>query len=919
MAKVKKKSKPKTHKCPHCSKRLSDKYSLDHHLQLHSDDKPFACTKCNATFKTKKYVSKHLRRVHKKATGHECEFCGKKFHFESLLQKHRLVHTDERPYKCKWCKKGFNSRYTLSGHILIHTNSKPFKCSYCEYSCRDSSTLRRHEERHRGQVPTYSCKICEKRFCKKSLLRYHVTEAHLNIDVKVVPCETCGKMFRNATALKVHVNQVHRRIFATKCAVCDRVVSSKHNMQQHMRSHVDLRPYTCTFDACGKTFKDKTALKKHEIIHYPDKQFKCKLCDRLFTRKHRLDRHKLQHKLKKKSVICDYCGVSFYNKSYLSNHIKRKHLHTERFVCDICDLVTYSKPGLIMHLKYHMTETDTQCRLCKKTYKTHASLKLHYWNTHCIQYKKRSRNIKKKQKELLKIDEDELDAVIKKEVASEDDTEYSKAVQAEEQNKARKGGATSEQPLEELFVKHILDRNQIPKKAPDPNLDQVMEETVQKKIRKLIRKSRRKKERIELEKVRRRYNRRMEMLMKKKEATPVEVESKKSEVTKIICEKDENGKLKFNVHQCYVCFTLCNSKEELLDHCQTHFDVCNATMLRKCPLCDFVSKISIKAHLKKSHNINIRMYTGNIKDKKSNSDGSRFYFDVKSKRIDKLEVIPSVKLLNRAALVELDRKNRESKDKIIATTKLVKKGEEWVVERRKMDLENYFIPKLNVEIPSNGDYCARMRALSVAAKKSGGKMLFPCDQCEKICRTLSALKLHIRRHDPNSKPFKPKVWKHKSATNTDNTKTTRVDSMKRYIKPKPIVSKHKCDPDLIKFYESNVRGDNIEFWQFLKIYNRMTKERVEDFSDLEKRIDFGIHTSISNDDDTGNGVSNNNETVKDIARTGKSNVKKCRKLKTAKVIRRILISKKEHERRNEIKKQMRETIVKMANDKHNIM
>ncbi|CAF4912994.1 unnamed protein product [Pieris macdunnoughi] len=180
-------------------------------------------------------------------------------------------------------------------------------------------------------------------------------------------------------------------------------------------------------------------------------------------------------------------------------------------------------------------------------------------------------------------------------------------------------------------------------------------------------------------------------------------------------------------------------------------------------------------------------------------------------------------------------------------------------------------------------------------------MLYPCDRCEKICQTLSALKLHYRRHDPNAKPFKPKVWKHKLKNNDKNPNNRNnivCDVTKRYVKPKPITNKHRCDPELIKFYESNITGDNIEFWQFLKIYNRMTRENIKDFSDLKNRTDFGIQP-VS---DVTSGTDNfNYKITKDVG-------KKKRKPQL-KVLRHILISKKEYKKRNEIKARLRQSLV----------
>lgn len=335
-------------------------------------------------------------------------------------------------------------------------------------------------------------------------------------------------------------------------------------------------------------------------------------------------------------------------------------------------------------------------------------------------------------------------------------------------------------------------------------------------------------------------------------------------------------------------------------------------MLRKCPLCDHVSKKSLGTHLLKIHKIKTKLYTGNIE-----GNGSNYYFNVNDKRIKKVEVIPSVKLLNKRAYVKLDEINRETKDKMISKTKLVRKGAEWIVEKEKLNVENYKIPKL-CEIKSNfnvgDDYCTRMKSLSVATKQNGGKMLYPCDKCEKICQTMSALKLHYRRHDPNAKPYKLTAWKHKLKFNkkeiTNDKSDAVCDTSKRYVKPKPITNKHKCDPKLMKFYETYIRGDNIEFWQFLKIYNRMTKEKIEDFSDLHNRTDFGIHTPCNNGNT--NIVIGTNTDHLDMANNNTDDNKKVSKFKRMKVFRHSLISKKEHKRRNKIKQTLRDRLAKIV-------
>lgn len=249
--------------------------------------------------------------------------------------------------------------------------------------------------------------------------------------------------------------------------------------------------------------------------------------------------------------------------------------------------------------------------------------------------------------------------------------------------------------------------------------------------------------------------------------------------------------------------------------------------------------------MKKKHKVIVKIPFNKIQDRK-NTEGSRYCYDVNGTIV---EVIPSIKILNKTASDEIDKKRRETNDKSIAKTKLVKKGNEWIIEKEAINIQFDEIPELtDIELHKckvTDDDVDRLGQLNYLAKKKGLKMMFPCFKCDKICQNFSALKLHKRRHEDNPKPFKPKVYKR--FAKPEVKKKVKLNTANRTAFPKPILNKHKCDAKLREFYETNIRGGDIEFWQFLKIFNKMDREKVNDFKDLEDRTDFGNHLDYYKD------------------------------------------------------------------------
>ncbi|CAH0602323.1 unnamed protein product [Chrysodeixis includens] len=1041
------KPKPTSYTCTDCGKKFANQGLWKAHTKLHTTEHPFKCELCSYTCKIKKYLSRHVKKVHTKPVGNQCTVCGKCFHYDCNLQKHMRVHTGEKPYKCKVCGKAFSSAYSLSGHKLIHTGEKPYQCAFCDYACRDNSTIRRHQERHMGISKEYPCTICKKIFKNKSTLQVHLDEVHFELDARKNPCQQCDKLFKTKASLRLHVNSIHNKANRVRCEICNAKVT-KNNMTSHLQGHVDVKPYKCSYKTCGRKFKRKGDLQKHAIIHYPSHQYQCSYCDRRFARKYRWWQHERLHESGDK-VECHYCGVTFKSKTYLGRHIKRAHgPDSKQYVCDVCQTVTYTRKGIVLHVKYgHGTAKDTICKICNKDHLKYLNLKEHYLQMHNIKYSL----LPKKKEDGIIIKEEPYELEITTEADIQTDTDFIYEVGMKREGEEVSTGMLSPQPAcpidsdsilysrkvlaedmtrsmhehDHFYIGRLAKRKEC-RVLPNPITDKIKEKKVKRSIEKLLSEVRVKKEWRAMEKLRREYNRRIKNAScgSKTESTSIRYfkkpENKKNKQNNEINDKDnvnddkdpkndeigdENNKnqemnitgdtneevgddtrndetvednddeqsvddddkndidyresdsendevnrnkIKFNTHQCYICFKLFKTKTDLKHHCKEHFDICNEKMLKKCPFCGYVTNLQITRHIRLVHNVFIELPYAKIKERNCDT-GSKYVF-----QIDKdceLEIIPSISNLNKLASMKIDEKNRKTKNVFLGTTKLIKKDKDWIVEKQPVNINSqYLLPEFTkddykkIKVIGEG-YLNRMKSLSFLAKKKGVKMLFPCYGCDKICLSMCALKLHSRKHESNPKAFKPKVWKNKILNCYNNNKKIKKKIQKVCVpkikikdvdfdvnnirevggkklninnavsltfdsqaKPNPVRNKHKCDKELIEFYENNIKGGDIEFWQFLKIFNKMSRENINDFQDLENRTDFGMHKMYNNSVSSNNNVNieagNTSESIASVDKV----VKKVRKTKN-KFTRAIMISKKEYMKRNLIKNEMRKRLM----------
>lgn len=185
-------------------------------------------------------------------------------------------------------------------------NKKQFECTLCSKILSTKDSLKKHSMLHTGEKP-YECVLCSKHFISKNSMITHM-EIHTReppvccsvcnnlIDVNIIAshiedhklkrfsCNDCGKLFRLKSELKKH-QIMHEDKIPHKCDVCGKQIDIKRNLIKHMMAHSDgvEKPYKCLYLNCEKSFSRKDHLTTHTRVHNGEKPYKCKYCENKFT------------------------------------------------------------------------------------------------------------------------------------------------------------------------------------------------------------------------------------------------------------------------------------------------------------------------------------------------------------------------------------------------------------------------------------------------------------------------------------------------------------------------------------------------------------------------------------------------------------------------------------------------------------
>ena len=210
-----------------------------------------------------------------------CGQCCAVFQFQGALSAHAACHSNERPFKCDRCGSTFRRRGNLSIHVQKHDKPAPYTCGDCGAVFSLYSKFRKHSASHLSDRVRSTCQMCGRAFRRTGEAG---SSGVVTVDDCLAVCNRCARSRKRSAGPAVKRSHM--------CEVCAASFRCKSHLQTHRLLHTGEKPFHC--DDCGRRFRQKSHVKTHKLKHHPKRRFfSCTKCDLKFDRKWELNLHSL--------------------------------------------------------------------------------------------------------------------------------------------------------------------------------------------------------------------------------------------------------------------------------------------------------------------------------------------------------------------------------------------------------------------------------------------------------------------------------------------------------------------------------------------------------------------------------------------------------------------------------------------------
>ena len=136
--------------------------------QMSLGRKLFPCPQCRYTTDRRNNLKRHMLTMHQTCSK-LLECCGILFNTKASLREHAMIF-HYHGYTCFYCGRRFCRKALLKRHLSVHNGQKDFVCTVCDYATSHKSNLERHRRVHARNEDgrsDISCDTDQKSNCDK--------------------------------------------------------------------------------------------------------------------------------------------------------------------------------------------------------------------------------------------------------------------------------------------------------------------------------------------------------------------------------------------------------------------------------------------------------------------------------------------------------------------------------------------------------------------------------------------------------------------------------------------------------------------------------------------------------------------------------------------------------------------------------
>ncbi|XP_044746248.1 zinc finger protein 141-like isoform X1 [Coccinella septempunctata] len=165
-------------------------------------------------------------------------------------------------------------------------------------------------------------------------------------------------------------NEVENKYF---CELCNKGFTRKFDMQRHKKlKHDEIDDVSNSEDR----LRNKEIIDKCRVNENGKSIYECYICSQRTNHSYNLIRHMTIH-TGVKPYVCHICGKNFRLDSSFRKHIKQFHEGVKNYSCEICDKNFGTKSARNEHLNTHSDQRPYSCDICQKSFKQKSSLYVH--------------------------------------------------------------------------------------------------------------------------------------------------------------------------------------------------------------------------------------------------------------------------------------------------------------------------------------------------------------------------------------------------------------------------------------------------------------------------------------------------------------------------------------------------------------